>query len=295
MKNNEQLSIVWAKLPNMGLGNKMLVWARAYTFAFRHNLPFYVTNWVSISLGTFLRWERSKRLYFGYFKPLSLISKWRFKKKIRNFPIVIEPTQFLPEPYVYRFEALFISNDYFQEMKPYRQIVKSGFKASLKESYRKRYNNLSTPTIGIHIRRGDFKLGSTLTPIDFFISVIKFIRNTTLKQLPVTIFSDASDSELSAIIELQDVTRAKPQPDILDLLQLSKSEIVVMSISSTFSFWSAFLSEGIVIKHKDEWHPPILPLEMDGIQREFVFNDDQESNSELAWLLKENFLKSNWN
>lgn len=294
MKKDDQVSIVWAKLPNMGLGNKMLVWARAYTFAFRHNLPLFVTNWVSINFGSFLRWERSKRIYFGYFKSSSFFSKWRFKKKLNNFQIVVEPTEFLPEPHVYQFEALFISNDYFHEMKPYREIVKSGFKASLKESYKRQYSNLSSPTIGIHIRRGDFKLGSTLTPIFFFISVINFIRSTTLKQLPVTIFSDASDNELSEIIELQGVTRAKTQPDILDMLQLSKSSVVVMSISSTFSFWSAFLSEGIVIKHKDEWHPPILPTEMDNNIREFAFDNVPQSNTELAKVLLQKFQDCNY-
>ena len=294
MKKDDLASIVWAKLPNMGLGNKMLVWARAYTFAFRHNLPFFVTNWVSINYGSFLRWERSKRLYFGYFKTSSFISKWRFKKKLKNLQIVTEPTQFLSEPHVYQFEALFISNDYFHEIKPYRQIVKSGFEASLKESYKRQYSNLSSPTIGIHIRRGDFKLGSTITPIVFFISVINFIRSTTLKQLPVTIFSDASDNELSEIIELQGVTRAKNQPDIMDMLQLSKSSVVVMSISSTFSFWSAFLSEGIVIKHKDEWHPPILPTEMGNNIREFAFDNVPQSNTKLAKVLLQKFQECNY-
>lgn len=293
MKNDDQISIVWARLPNMGLGNKMLVWARAYTFAFKHNLPLYVTNWVSINFGSFLRWERSKRIYFGYFKTLSVVSKLSLKRKIKNLPIVIEPTQFLEKPHIYQFEALFISNDYFEEMKPYLQIVKSGFEDSLKKSYKKQYHNLAAPAIGIHIRRGDFKLGSTITPIDFFISVIKYIRSTTLKQLPVTVFSDASDSELSEIIGLQDVTRAKTQPDILDMLQLSKSAVVVMSISSTFSFWAAFLSEGIVIKHKDEWHPPILPTESENNIREFTFDNVSHSNVELGKVLLQKFQKAN--
>lgn len=289
MKSDDQQSIVWAKLPNMGLGNKMLVWGRAYTFAFKNNLPLYVTNWLSVSFGSLLRWERSKRLYFGYFKSISLLSKLILNKKVKSIDAVKEPTEYVNEPRVYLFESVFHSNDYFAEMKPFRKIVRSGLEATLTESYKKQYHALAAPVIGIHIRRGDFKLGSTITPIEFFVSVVNFIRSSTVEELPVTIFSDASDNELSELINLDCVRRAKKQPDILDMLQLSKSSVVVMSISSTFSFWGAFLSEGIVIRHKDEWHPPIVPVEIGEIKREFAFEDDQQSNNELASLLKRTF------
>ena len=38
-------SCVYAKLPRGGLGNKMLVWARALVFSQRNSLPLFVSRW----------------------------------------------------------------------------------------------------------------------------------------------------------------------------------------------------------------------------------------------------------
>lgn len=75
-------------------------------------------------------------------------------------------------------------------------------------------------------------------------------------ELPVTVFSDAEPSEIEELTKLNNIKLAEPKPDILDILLLASSKIVVLSIGSSFSYWGAFLSEGIVIKHPKEWHVP---------------------------------------
>jgi hypothetical protein len=267
----------------------MLVWARAYAFSYKHGFPLYVTNWFHISLGSWWRWERSKRMYLGYFKPVPFLEKCKNKKKIRSLPFVPEPMQPDAEPRIYLFEALFRTGDYFEEIRPFRDEIKNGFIAILKQRLQKDYIQLPAPIMGVHIRRGDFKLGSTVTPIEFFISVVEFIRKSCGRLLPVTVFSDATNDELKVLLALPEISRAKPQPDILDLLQLSKSAVVVISIGSSFSFWAGFMSEGIIVKHKDEWHPPLLSGPNNTSKREFAFNMDQQTDELLAGAIKQTF------
>src|SRR3989442_9513638 len=74
-------SFVHADLPRGGLGNKLLVWARALVFAHIHELPFVVSNWSEIKIGPYLRREQRKRQYWGYFSQanrLGLIQRLSF-------------------------------------------------------------------------------------------------------------------------------------------------------------------------------------------------------------------------
>src|SRR5258705_11167494 len=69
-------SLVHARLPRGGLGNKLLVWARATVFGRLNKLPVITTGWADVKIGPLLRRERFKRYYFGYFRrqhPLQLL------------------------------------------------------------------------------------------------------------------------------------------------------------------------------------------------------------------------------
>jgi hypothetical protein len=121
----------------------------------------------------------------------------------------------------------------------------------------------------MHIRRGDFSRGLTLTPLSFFIDVVNGLRKDAGSDLPVTVFTDAKPSEIRDLIKLNNVIVAEAKPDILDILLLAGSETVVLSIGSTFSYWAAFLSDGIIIKHPKEWH---VPFNHTSLKREIVWN-----------------------
>ena len=111
--------------------------------------------------------------------------------------------------------------------------------------------------IGVHIRRGDFKLGNQTTPLDYFVTVITFLRRKIGKELPVTVFTDADESEIEEVLKLPSVKLAEEKADILDLLLLSRSSILVLSRDSTFSYWAAFLSDAFVIMPSDDWQSRI--------------------------------------
>jgi hypothetical protein len=118
---------------------------------------------------------------------------------------------------------------------------------------------MEAPEIAVHIRRGDFKLGNPVTPNAFFIECIRFIRARIKRPLAVTVFTDAHPGEIKDVLALENVRLAEQKPDILDILQMSKSKIIILSRSSTFSYWAAFLSDAIVIKHIDDWQDNIRP------------------------------------
>jgi hypothetical protein len=50
-------------------------------------------------------------------------------------------------------------------------------------------------------------------------------------------------------------------PDIVDLVLLSKSKLIVTSATSTFSYWAAFLSNSPVIMHPDHLHADLRNAE----------------------------------
>jgi hypothetical protein len=265
---------VFIKLPKTGLGNMLIVWARGYVFAYENNFELFVSRWWGIRLGTWLRNESRKRLYWGYFK------EDNYAKRLRLFLLkpfltsVTEPNGILNNSgskHLYVFDSF---GDYFHSLKPYRTEVKNALLGLLQPALRREYNSLSSPVIGIHIRRGDFKRGSDLTPNEYFINSIRVLRELSGKELPVTIFSDAAPDELSDICALPSVEMSKPKKDILDILHLSKSKICMLSIGSTFSFWSGFLNDGIVLRHPNERAPLLRPQEINTQWFEGAFDPD---------------------
>ncbi|MDP5015756.1 MAG: hypothetical protein NWQ43_00310, partial [Dolichospermum sp.] len=54
-------------MPRSGLGNMLLVWARAILFAEFNGLPVLSPNWNEVRIGPWLRGERTKRYYGNLF------------------------------------------------------------------------------------------------------------------------------------------------------------------------------------------------------------------------------------
>lgn len=285
----KQTQKVYASFPDTGLGNKLLIWARAFAFAKKHQLELFCGVWWGIHVGSWIRNEKSKRLYLGYFKEDSWVKRLRlFFFKLKAM-LVQEPVglQEINKPVLYCFREVITGNDYFEQIKPYRSEVKEALYAMLQPSLKNQLASLSAPVIAVHIRRGDFKLGSTLTPLSYFIDSIAALRQASGKVLPVTVFTDAHAHEIEALLAMPAVQISNVKADILDLLQLSRSSICILSISSTFSFWGGFLSDGIVLMHPDEWHPVLRPAAVNDHSFEGKFDPAIEMEPDLLRQLQE--------
>lgn len=253
MKNK---SIVYVKLPKVGIGNLLLIWARAKVFAEINSFQIITSTWWGIRWGAILRKEKKKRLYYGYFKESSLLQKAQvFFYKLLKDKILEPQIENNAKPFnsLFIFNEVIVNPDLFKYLRGHREFIQKEIYNLLNPSVLSRLDSYPIPSISVHIRRGDFKYGNPLTPLSFFIDSIKFIREKREKDLPVTVFTDASKDEISEIFTLSNIYLADKKPDILDILLMSKSEVVVLSQSSTFSYWGAFLSNAVIIKPINDW------------------------------------------
>jgi glycosyltransferase involved in cell wall biosynthesis len=256
-------SIALVRFPNWGLGNLMLIWAKAFVFSQLNNIPLVVSHWWGIRLGAILRKERTNRLYLGQFKETSIVRlakgllKSKLARVVKEPPIKpAQPTD--DSPRVYLFNELTLQTNPFQDLWEHRKALKLAIHDMLTLRMKNRVNELPSLAIGLHIRRGDFKKGSTLTPLRFFIEAIQSIRTLENAELPALVFSDGTEEELSEVLALPYTSRATTNPEIIDILALSKSKYLILSYGSTFGYWAAFLSNATVIRPKD-WIERIAP------------------------------------
>jgi hypothetical protein len=141
----------------------------------------------------------------------------------------------------------------------------------LKPQLKSKLNHYPVPVVSVHIRRGDFKIANQITPLSFFVNAIRQIRAVVNEEWSVTVFTDAEPHEIAEVMNEPGVNVATTKPDILDILLMSKSKVIVLSQSSTFSYWSAFLSEAVILMKQDDWQKTITG----DTSREFRINDKE--------------------
>jgi hypothetical protein len=277
IQQHDRAAVV-AQLPRAGLGNSLLVWAKAALFAHLNDLPLRTLGWHRLYVGPLLRGERS-RFYGGYFKSegsalerLELAVRLRIaghEQKLFNPSVARRQAAKLHTPRWVIFDAIPHWSDYFGELKAHRQFVRTRLHEQLRTSVRRELASCTPPVIGVHARLGDFrplkpgedfaKVGCVRTPQQYFIDVIQGIRQAHGAELPVTVFSDGKPHELGELLSLPGVTLAPPRPSIVDLLLLARSQVIVASAGSSFSAWAGFLSDSPVIFHPNHIHARIRP------------------------------------
>lgn len=280
LRNNRNR--VYVDFPKVGLGNMLLLWARAVVFCKINNLELTTSSWWSFRWGALLRRESKKRLYYNYFiesdtssRIFSYIKKL-FVPSIQNPELKIITVQ---KKDFFIFNKVNINEDLFLGLRNHKSLIKKKLEESLHARIKILLSKEPISDISIHVRRGDFKNGNPLTPLSHFISGISSIRNITKKKLSVTIFSDASREELEPLFKLENIKLANNNPDIVDILLMSKSKIIFLSQSSSFSYWSAFLSDSLIIMHTNDW------------QQKICDNDSNSKYMEYRWVESENLPK----
>jgi hypothetical protein len=246
---------VFISFPKVGLGNMLFVWARAYVFSQKNDLELITPSWTLFHFGAWYRGETKKRLYMRYFKATPFYKRWFYaflsfgKKKVNN-PSIDTPVQL---SHSYKFSKPLVSNDVFEGMRNHSHLIRKGIEEMLHHSIRKQLMIHRIPEISIHVRRGDFKINNPVTPEAFFVDTIRCIREITAHELSVSVFTDGKDEEVEKILALANTHLVKTGADIIDILLMSKSQFLVLSQSSSFSYWSAFLSDAILFKPHNDW------------------------------------------
>jgi Glycosyl transferase family 11 len=283
---------VYVKFPKVGLGNMMLVWARAVVFARLNNLEYSTSSWWGFKWGALIRGEKRKRWYWRYFmeSPLSdRLSIQLFLMKVRlngtgradiirdPAVAVIDGASFIKRDQLFIFNKVITNEDLFGEIRMYQPVLKSELQRILHPRIIRILHQHPSPVISIHVRRGDFKSGNPITALSFFIEGIKIIRDQTKSEWPVTVFTDAEENELQPLLQMPGVYLQKNQPDIVDILLMSKSKIILLSQSSSFSYWAAFLSEALVIIPMNDWQRQIGRAYPESLYKEIRWQEGDEN------------------
>ena len=255
------VQIIFCDFGSFGLGNAMLIHARALSYQKKFGGIILTSRYGKIRLGPILRSEKKMRTYFGYFRETPYYSLLILKIAHFFLPINVNPNHY-SKNWCVVFNAKIITGQLFLLMKDDSLYIKKKFLELLNKKVRNQLEFVRKKEISIHIRRGDFKLSQQQTNLDFFISCINKLRNMLGRMLSVTIFTDADVDELSEILHLENVLVEKNDFDIVDIFSLANSKIIVLSASSTFGYWAGFFqNKGVLIRPKD-W------------QDKIQFNDD---------------------
>lgn len=271
--------LVYPQLPRAGLGNMLLVWARAVLFADINSIPVVAPSWGQIRIGTYLRGERDKRYYGNLFCNKTYRSKINYlfgvlnKKSVFHNPAISKFNLSNLEStgigcYLFIFDSVPHWSDYFIDLKEHQPFIKQRLLSSIRSSVLKTIDNRPVPQIGIHIRMGDFKvlkpgddftkLGNVRTPMTWYVRVIDAIRKIAGYDVPVTLFSDGHDRELCELLNLPQVSRSPSDSALSDMLTLSRSKLLITSSGSTFSGWASYLGQCPTIWHPAHFHAGVF-------------------------------------
>lgn len=234
---------VYAELPRTGLCNMLFPWARAVLFARDSGCAMIAPQWVKIHrIGPWLRGEVDKRYYFnqftneGYIKGVRRLLTLAFcRSRVRAFKGIGAG-----------FDEIYQEADYLRG-----ELLRIASADIVR-----RLDAMSNPYIAIHVRRGDFARTGQSLDERYYIRALGAAKEMCGRDLPALVFSDAPDEEIAYLIKgFKDVHRAERAPALLDLLALSRAEVLVGTNNSTFSLWGAFLGKGTSL-----WAKEMLPM-----------------------------------
>ena len=238
-----RLESIGVRFGGAGLGNILFPWATAIVYAKTHNLTRLQTTWKNLKIGTFLRKERDKRMYSDLFTGKDGVGGLK-KFMLLNFTNKVK--------YFSSMDAL------FEPFKHEHNFVKTELLKIINPYHIEKASNFNTQSVALHIRMGDFQVPENeqilregawnyRLPIKWHISIIKKIR--LISDLPIYIFSDATDNELQDILAMSNCKRAYFGSAISDMIALSRCKVLVSS-ASTFCMWASFLGQMTTI-----WFP----------------------------------------
>ncbi|MEK6334890.1 MAG: alpha-1,2-fucosyltransferase [Acidobacteriota bacterium] len=242
------------RIGGTGLGNLLLTWAEFAVGTGKYGLTPIAPTWPQVKLGPLARHESDKRTYRDLFlKNSSEVSGIRKLKLLATLPRIpaadftngsgSQPVANGREVLV-EFDnagALFerILSDHEFVRRELLRITRAKHKLGLEHNF--------TQSISVHVRLGDFRVESLVTPISWFEGAIRAVRRAVGSDLPVYVFSDGEDAELQPILRLPGTKRLGFGSSIADILALSAANILIAAGGSTFSRWASYLGRMPVI------------------------------------------------
>jgi hypothetical protein len=257
----------YAILPHAGLGNKLFIWAQCVLFAKQNNCKYAIKGWAHLHIRTLLKvvffLEKRHEYYFSPFK-YNLLDRFSFLFfNIKNAELITQShADKIKEQWAgnYYFKGM-NHPEYFLVLRDYRELIIKCFWERIKEKYIPPKKDANE--IGIHIRRGDFVTLGMETPIEYFKESLKLIRGYLGYEVRAKVYSNGSKDVLENILNEPNVEFHEPKNPMYDLISLSSSKIIILSVNSTFGMWAAFLSKAIIIRNNDDYEKGFIRSESD--------------------------------
>ncbi len=242
------------RIGGTGLGNLLLTWAEFAVGTGKYGLTPIAPTWPQVKLGPLARHESDKRTYRDLFlKNSSEVSGIRKLKLLATLPR-IPAADFTNGPdsqpvtngreVLVEFDnagALFerILSDHEFVRRELLSITRAKHKLGLEHNF--------AQSISVHVRLGDFRVGSLVTPISWYEGAIRAVRRALGSDLTVYVFSDGENAELQPILSLAGTTRLGFGSSVADIWALSAANILIAAGGSTFSKWASYLGRMPVI------------------------------------------------
>lgn len=247
----------YAQVGRFGLAHSLLAWARCTLWCTRNNVPMLAPSWFHFRPGPYLRGEMDKRHYnrfFQFSEYITGIRRWLILGTVQR--IHAENPGSLPPQgtrYIYQFNNgnSFADNEkrHFSSLIGNQELLRSALERMTRPQYRP-VPNLE-PHIALHVRMGDFSPGQGIEalkqgktnsrlPVEWYVDMLRGLRERLNSPLPARLFSDGTDEELRLLLDLPDLKRIRGQAAITDMLSIGQGKVLI-SAGSGFSYWGSFL------------------------------------------------------
>lgn len=250
-----------------GLGNCLFPFARALAYAEINGARLIWPEWFQLNIGPLLRGELVSRNYYKEFN--TNITDVVLTEKLYRLSVMKRTTE--PEALgqetalsnlIIEFEGM---HGWFQPINECRDLL-----LPLLLNRVRAQSMCAAGTIGVHVRRGDFKDATyqelyaggkrnLRTPIQWFAAAMQKACNES-GLFKFTLFSDGSDIDLAPLTNEFDCNVVRGQSSMADIISLSSSSMIIGS-RSTFSLWAYFFSEANLVlpegdfAEHDSWLP----------------------------------------
>jgi hypothetical protein len=299
---------IGVRLGGAGLGNLLFTWSRVIAASEKYDLKLIWPTWPSIKIGTWIRHERDKRSYIGLFSNktgmcggVEKYTRLCFGRKIHTRNLNDIDWNSLGENDIVIYDDFKLAPGEFQMnfegTREYRERISDVIFNSLDKKEKKALSFKASNAISVHVRLGDFSetteeldngKNNMRIQINWYVSVVKKLREAAGWIVPVYVFSDGTDEELSELTALPEVKRITFGNSIGDIVGLSRFPIMISS-GSSFSLWARFLGNCSSISYpnqiKDRVHTG------DGFEIELGLDD--EFTEEQTAYIKEIYRKAN--
>ena len=245
-----------------GIGHQLGNWSAGYYYAKAFGLKFAHTPFSSIQWEEFLGFGENETLV------KDLVQKENYKK--RKLPLFsnlqgLDLNKQIISSYKGR-KIIFVSEQDQQCTNPI--VVYEDIRYKFKNAKHRKYDHLiyspQNLNVAIHIRRGDIMIGAKVNPVyeerfqknSYYLNILnKIVTNSNItKPLCLYVFSQGQESDFDDFKIYDNVIFCLDMNPYDSFLHLANADLLLTSKSS-FSYYAAFLSDGIRICPAVFCHP----------------------------------------